>query len=93
MGPVEVGDELAIEVVWTSGGLDKLEIYRLLGVNEVWIWREDRIEVYLLQGEQYERGERSELLPDLDLLRLEAFIDPEDQTGAVRAWRASLRGS
>lgn len=27
---------LAIEVVWTSGGLDKLDVYRKLGVREVW---------------------------------------------------------
>ena len=29
--------DLAIEVVWTSGGIEKLEIYRRLGVGEVWI--------------------------------------------------------
>jgi len=27
--------DIAIEVVWTAGGLDKLEIYRRLGVREV----------------------------------------------------------
>jgi Uma2 family endonuclease len=27
---------LAIEVVWTSGGIDRVEIYRRLGVGEVW---------------------------------------------------------
>ena len=34
--------DLAIEVVWTSGGIDKLEIYRRLGVGEVWFWRDGR---------------------------------------------------
>ncbi|HEU4620176.1 MAG TPA: Uma2 family endonuclease [Gammaproteobacteria bacterium] len=28
--------DLAIEVVWTSGGIDKLEVYRKLGVRELW---------------------------------------------------------
>ena len=31
--------DLAIEVVWTRGGIDKREIYRALGVRELWFWR------------------------------------------------------
>ena len=31
--------ELAIEVVYTSGGIDILKIYRRLGVKEVWFLR------------------------------------------------------
>src|SRR5207247_1067652 len=31
--------DIAIEVVQTSGGIDKLEVYRGLGVREVWFWR------------------------------------------------------
>jgi hypothetical protein len=30
--------DLAIELTWTWGGLDKLEIYSKLGVPEVWYW-------------------------------------------------------
>jgi len=30
---------LAIDVVWTSERIDKLDIYRKLGVPEVWYWR------------------------------------------------------
>lgn len=41
---------LAIEVVWTSGGLDKLEVYCRLGVQEVWIWRRGRLSVHALRG-------------------------------------------
>jgi len=40
------------EVVWTSGGIDKLEIYRRLGVGEVWRWKDSRIEIHVLQGER-----------------------------------------
>ncbi len=29
--------DLAIEVIWTSGGIGKIEIYRRLGVGEVWV--------------------------------------------------------
>src|ERR1051325_1950290 len=39
---------LAIEVEWTYGGIDKLEIYEQLGVEEVWFWRKGVIEIYVL---------------------------------------------
>lgn len=84
--------DLAIEVIWTSGGIDKLEVYRGLGVREVWFWYEGAIEVSVLTGDQYETRERSVLLPDLDLADLARYIDPENQTNAVRRYRQALRG-
>jgi Uma2 family endonuclease len=83
--------DLAIEVVWTSGGIDKLEVYRGLEVAEVWIWREGVIEVYILAGEAYERRARSVLFPDLDLGELTRHLDVENQTEAVRRYRDTLR--
>jgi Uma2 family endonuclease len=83
--------DLAIEVVWTTGGIDKLEVYRGLGVGEVWFWREGAIEVYALAGDRYERRERSTLLPELDLVELARHIDPENQTESVRRYRQTLR--
>jgi Uma2 family endonuclease len=85
--------DLAIEVVWTSGGIDKLEVYRGLGVREVWFWREGGIEISVLTGDQYEPRERSVLLPDLDLVELVRHIDPENQTESVRRYRQALRGA
>jgi Uma2 family endonuclease len=46
--------DLAIEVIWTSGGLDKREIYRALGVREVWFWRKGRLTVHALRPAGYE---------------------------------------
>ena len=90
------GDEdrpdLAIEVIWTSGGLAKLEVYRKLRVAEVWLWRAGRIEVHALRGEQYEQVARSEVLPDLDLAELLRFVDVRPMTRAVREYRELLRG-
>jgi Uma2 family endonuclease len=83
--------DLAIEVIWTSGGLDKLEVYRGLGVGEVWFWREGVIEVWGLVGERYERRERTALLPALDLDELTRHIDAENQTESVRRYRQTLR--
>jgi Uma2 family endonuclease len=83
--------DLAIEVIWTSGGIDKLEVYRGLDVGEVWIWRARRIEVHVLADERYERREGSALFPDLDLAELARHIDAENQTNAVRRYRDTLR--
>ena len=41
-------------IAFTSGGIDKLEVYRRLGVQEVWYWRKGRIQPYVLRGEAYE---------------------------------------
>jgi Uma2 family endonuclease len=40
--------DLAIEVVFTSGGPDKLKRYQALGVAEVWFWEAGVIRVYAL---------------------------------------------
>ncbi len=51
--------DLAIEVVWTSGGLDKLEVHCGLGVPEVWIWRQGRLTVHALRGARRTRRSRA----------------------------------
>jgi Uma2 family endonuclease len=84
--------DLAIEVVWTRGGLRKLDIYRGLGVREVWMLdRSHRLQMYALRQERYERVEASEVLPDLDLAWLASFLDHESQSQAVRALRSAMR--
>lgn len=84
--------DLAIEVVWTSGGIDKLEIYRRLGVVEVWTWKDERIEVHVLAGDGFEKADRSRLFPDLDLDLLVSLLDRPTATQAVRVLRQSLAG-
>lgn len=82
---------LAIEVVWTSGRIDKLDIYRKLGVAEVWYWRRGRIQPYCLRGERYVPVAASEVLLGLDLDLLTGFIDRPTTYGAIRAYREALR--
>jgi Uma2 family endonuclease len=83
--------DLAIEVVWTSGGLDKLDVYRKLGVRELWYWRRGRIQVHLLHGEQYEPAAASQVLPGIDLAQLVSFIDRPTTSQAIRDYRDALR--
>ncbi len=83
--------DLAIEIVVTSGGVDKLTVYQRLGVREVWFWQEDRFEVYHLQGEQYETVPGSQLLPDLDLALLATHVMQPDPLEALLAYREQVR--
>lgn len=84
--------DIALEVVITSGGIDKLAVYQGLGVREVWFWREGVFSVHLLGASGYEERPRSMLLPELDFDVLARFAEAPDQTGAVRAYRDLLRG-
>ena len=84
--------DLAIEVVWKSGGLDKLEIYRRLEVREVWFWRGDAITVHVLGPDGYARHDRSACLPELDLDLVCRLAVVEPMSDAIKLLRATLRG-
>jgi Uma2 family endonuclease len=85
--------DLAIEVIWTRGGLDKRAIYAGLGVRELWMWRRPgTISVHALRGETYDEVPSSEVLPGIDLEVLAGLLSLPSQSQAVRAYRASLRG-
>ena len=87
--PPKVPD-FAIEVVKSSGGLDKLEIYRLLGVREVWFWKDRTVSFYLLRGQRYVRATRSALLPTFDGALIARFMSKGSQPEAVRALRRAV---
>jgi Uma2 family endonuclease len=84
--------DIAIEVVLTSGGIEKLPVYAGLGVREVWFWEEDAFHLHALRAGGYEAIRASELLPDLDLDIVASFVRREDQHEAVKAFRDWLRG-
>lgn len=79
--------DLAIEVVWTSGGLSKREIYRELHVPEVWTWKKGKISVHRLSEGQYGAMERSIILPDIDPAKLAGLATVRPMTRAIRTFR------
>jgi Uma2 family endonuclease len=91
-----LGDEgtpdIALEVVLTSGGINKLAVYRGLGVKEVWFYRNGRFELYTLDGGRYGQIERSLLVPDLDFRVIEELAVLPDQHAAVKALWQRLHG-
>ena len=64
--------DLAIEVVFTSGGMGKLQRYQALGVPEVWFWEDGVFNLHRLRGDRYESIDRSEIpeLASLDIALL-----------------------
>ncbi len=98
VGRVAAGDDdrpdVAIEVVWTSGGIDKLEVHRKLGVREVWFYERGSLRFFILDvesgEEKYRQAPSSELLPHAPWPLFLACMAEPDQTAAVRALRAGL---
>lgn len=85
--------DLAIEVIWTSGGIDKLDVYRKLRVREIWMWKQGRIQVHVPRGGHYEAVPASEALPGIDLVELVSFLDRPTASQAIRDYQAALRSS
>ena len=88
----ELGEvpDIAIEIAITSGGIDKLSVYQGLGVTEVWFWQNNQFILYRLRQEAYQQMLKSEFLPDLDLVLLSQFVNYDNQTEAVIAYRDAL---
>ena len=88
----EMRPDLAIEVIWTSGSIKKLEIYRKLKVPEVWIWHDDKLTPYVLHGETYGPVSESHVLPGIDLAQLTSVLEEPTASDAIEAYRNLLRG-
>lgn len=96
--------DLAIEVVVTSGNVNKLEIYRRLGVAEVWFWERNEFKLYHLRDNSqkekasvypdtygYEQITKSEVVPQLDIALLERCISISDSLQAIDEFEQGLK--
>ena len=83
--------DLAIEVIYTSGGVDVLEVYQRLGVKEVWFWQNKQFTIYCLQGDGYEEVSQSQLLSNLDLVLLSQYVTIGEPLEAIIEWRKKVR--
>lgn len=74
--------DLVLEIALTSGGVQKLELYRRFRVQEVWMWQRDGLQIYVLRPDAtgYEEASQSRLLPKLDVALLARCVK-------IRSWR------
>lgn len=82
--------DLAIEVVVTSGGINKLEAYKRLQISEVWFWEKERLSFYALRMDRYEAIQQSEVLSNLDLQLLIKALNEPNHLKAVREFREAV---
>lgn len=82
--------DLVIEVIVTSGGIDKLEAYKRLKIPEVWFWVNDQLLFYTLGNTGYETVPKSQVLPNLDVALLIRCINIANHTQALREFREGI---
>ena len=95
IGSAKPISDLAIEVVFSSGGSSKLERYKALGVSEVWFWEDGLLTFYYLRDGSYTPVERSQLPGldklDLDLLKRCILMAETDTGEAIRTFRRAIQ--
>ncbi|MGF1603841.1 MAG: Uma2 family endonuclease [Thermosynechococcaceae cyanobacterium] len=79
--------DLAIEIVVTSGGIDKLKAYQRLQIPEVWFWEKQKLSIYGLREQCYEELTQSETLPHLNIDLLVHCIELDNHVQALREFR------
>lgn len=93
LGTNRTRPDLAIEVVVTSGGINKLEAYKRLQIPEVWFWQDGTLAIYHLRKTQelhYEQLVNSEVLPELDIALLLRCINMTNHVESVKAFQQAI---
>jgi Uma2 family endonuclease len=90
-GEVKPIPDLAIEVIFTSGSIAKLQRYQALGVPEVWFWEDGLFTLHRLGENGYIRIDKSQI-PELEKLDIEllsrcVLIGETDWLEAVQTFR------
>jgi Uma2 family endonuclease len=85
--------DLVIEVEWSRATrIAKHEIYRRLGVRELWTLKADgELVVRVLRAGEWTVRKKSAVLPKLDVPWLLSFLPIEPQHEAVKALRDAMR--
>ena len=83
--------DLAVEVMVTSGGINKLEAYKRLQIPEVWFWENGALRMYSLGADGYAEVDRSFVLPDLDVVLLVRCINMENHLQAMREFKQTIQ--
>jgi Uma2 family endonuclease len=84
--------DLAIEVVMTSGGPNKLKRYKALGVQEVWFWQDGKISIYQLTPADYQKANESQFVKGINLEQLAQCVAIESRSQAVSTFRQRIMG-
>src|SRR5262249_29360343 len=81
--------DLVIEIDITSGSLNKLPIYAALGVQEIWQYRDGKVDILLLKGASYLDAEFSSTLPFVSAKDVLYFLELS-RTERHAAWMKAV---
>ncbi len=84
--------DIVIEVIITSGSINKLEVYKSKQVPEVWFWKAGQLRVFNLTEDHYQEVPCSRFVPELDLDMLLRYTKYQDQYDAVQNFVQTIRG-
>jgi Uma2 family endonuclease len=84
--------DIVIEIIVTSGTLDRKELFKPKKVPEVWFWKSDKIKIFRLnEVGEYQEVNRSGFFPNLDPALLLKYIGHPDQYDAVTEFIQAIR--
>lgn len=84
--------DIVIEVIVTSGTINRKELFKPKKVPEVWFWKSDQIKIFRLNtAGEYEEVNRSGFLANLDPALLLKYIAHPDQYDAVAEFVQAIR--
>jgi Uma2 family endonuclease len=87
---VDPPPDLVIEVEVTNPAIPKLPIFAAAGVPEVWLYRDDRIEILALDSGTYHKKNETSFLPGVTDSTLTKFVQ-SSRTMKSTAWIRSVR--
>jgi Uma2 family endonuclease len=93
--PADLPPDLAIEVDIASGSDNKLPIYQALGVPELWVYREGKIQILDLRGTQVQAAENSLAFPAIAAEQLQAWVtlrETKTDLAVIKAVRQFCHG-
>jgi Uma2 family endonuclease len=90
IGAEKAAPDLCIEVVVSSGGIDKLDFYKRFAIPEVWFWQNNTLTIYTLDNEQYTPSSTSRLLPRLNVALFSDCVQIQSSLESARKFRAGF---
>jgi len=84
--------DIVIEVIVTSGTIERKELYKPKKVPEVWFWKSNSIKIFSLNADgEYEEVNRIRFFPDLDPALLLHYLAIPDQYDAVNEFVQAIK--
>lgn len=91
IGSCQDTPDIVIEVIVTSGTINRRELYKPKRVPEVWFWKADQLKIFHLESGEYVEVSRSTFLPDLDPALLLRYLRMPDQYDAINKFIQTIR--